>query len=193
MGRITVALDRIATLIAGLVLLAGGLALVGWKTRWPPSWTHRLGDHVSTIPLSNALADSWWQWCGGIGAAVLGLLVLRWMLAHVPVPHAFPITLPGSDETGSLTVDARIAADAAADALAATSLLDHAAAAVRRDRGDTIIDITARTHPDIPLSAAITAAQPAADQLHAFLGDGSPHVRLHLHVVRRPARSRHLH
>lgn len=72
------ALDRVIVFLVGLVLLAGGAAVVAW--RLGVGFVHTAVDSVDVPRVASWPTDSWWPWAVGGAAAVAALLAL-WLLA----------------------------------------------------------------------------------------------------------------
>lgn len=151
MNRATVALDRITSAVAGLVLLAVGAAAIAWQTGRLP------GDRevVDASSLSSASSSSWWLWAVGAVAVVAIVLGLRWLLAHRPRRRAGSAALGGSADsdagsriqTGSLTTDLTLAARCAAASMARQPGIVSANGRAVSDRGQRVIEIKAVVDP----------------------------------------------
>ncbi|WP_200175893.1 hypothetical protein [Tomitella cavernea] len=190
MSRLMAAWDRIATAVVGLSAVAGGLVLIGWATHWPPRWTDWLPDRVSIDAITDVTGQSWWPWAAGIGGVLIGLLALRWLLGHIPVPRRDTIRLPGTGPEGRLTASVRTLADGAAAALAADPAIGAAHARIRRDRGTLTVDVTAQLAAPADLPAAARAAARTRAELADMFGDTAPPTRIHLHTGRRRGQTR---
>ncbi len=109
MSRLATGLDRLLVLLVGLVLIVVGAGAILWQLA-----TFSQAPKTLTAPgLVHATTQSWWPWAVGIGGAVLILLSLRWLGAHVPGRKVHDFKLAGSDATGKLTVDLSALAAAA--------------------------------------------------------------------------------
>jgi hypothetical protein len=115
MSRLTLTLDRIATLLVGLVILAAGLyALVWWQDR-----ATTIPARLHTSVLNDVTAEGWWPWAAAIGGLVLVFVGVRWLAAHLPRRSLPAFRLPGSSPRGRLQIESSAVADAAARELSA--------------------------------------------------------------------------
>lgn len=107
-------IDRVATFIVGLALVALGLLLIDWQYHWA------FGDYpttLSTNPADEVVAASWFPWVFAALGIILGLLDLFWLLAHLRRRGPSTLRLAASGETGRVQADLRSIAGAAADRL----------------------------------------------------------------------------
>jgi hypothetical protein len=181
MRRGTVLTDRVVCLLLGLLLLAFGAGAAVWGT-----------DRVSPLtgpldlgPLPDATNKTWWPWAVGVAGAVLILLGLRWLLAHVPARGTGPIRLDGSGRQGRLLADGRPIADTAAQVLAETPGVRSARGRVLRERGRVVARLDAAVEPDADLSEIAVAADEVSAQLRNMLGRPDLDCRVQLHTTRR--------
>lgn len=159
-SRRTLLLDRFATLILALVLVASGALAIWWWSGESPFLARtdltRIGDLVS---------QAWWPWASAAVGVLLILLGLRWIAAHLPHRRVSRLTLEGTDATGRLSVEGSRAIAAAADAFADTLGVRSAKGTVRVDRGQLVARIKAVIEPEADLS--LIAAR--ADELSSLL------------------------
>lgn len=180
MHAATTALDRIAALLLGLVLLALGAGMIIWTT-------HLIDGapaYLTAPGLLTAAGTAWWPWATTGAGLLLVVLGLRWLLAHRPARRAGSLTLADSDlAQGCLSADLGSLATAAA-----AELQEHPA--IRSARGKAVID---RGRPSIHLDVTaagtdtLAHAAQAADQVAAtatgMLGDAiAVQTRLHVHT-----------
>lgn len=182
MSRAVAAIDRLAAALAGAAFLVGGLALLAWTIGWPDDLVDGWPDRISVDAATDLAERPWWPWAAGIGGIVVGLVMLRWLWAHLPHRPARTAALSGSDEHGRLRVDVQATADAAAAELAHMLGARNYRGRVRRDRGRTVIDLTVTVGPEVDQREAVDAADEVGDQTAAVLGPGAPPIRVHLHV-----------
>lgn len=160
MSRRVITLDRFASFLVGLmVIAAGALAFAWWLT---PGWLPRSLD---TSPITDVTSQGWWPWVTGLAGAVLVLAGLRWLAGHVPHSRVGEVTLPGSDDDGRLRATATPVAKAAADVLQSTPGVRSATGRVVRERGQLV----ARLGATIEASADLHSIAFAADQMAADL------------------------
>ncbi len=155
-------LDRVATFLLALVLLALAGMAIWWFTGTSP-----LPERTKTAALQEVVDQQWWPWAAAAAGVVLILLGLRWLLAHLSSPRVSRLTLRGSHPGGKLAIDASRAASAAAQAFAATPGVRSAKGQIVKDRGRMVATVSAVIEPeaDLPLLAA------GADQVSADLAE----------------------
>ena len=170
--------DRVLVLLTGLALVAGGLALVDWRQE-------RVLDLAPVLRTTSALDlldRGWWPWAQGGAGAVLALLALWWLLAHLPRRGPARVALA----TGPL-------ADVLAERVASTGALDHAHVDFRRRRGATTATIRAQVQQDADLAAVEEAVAEVAAEIDAALPGEALAVQFRVTAPRRtgsPRRSR---
>lgn len=182
------ATDRAVTLLVGLALVAGGLALLNWHQQWFGSWP----DTLSTSRFADTEATAWWPWAYAAAGIVLGLIGLFWLLAHVPRRGERIVRLDAaSSEHGAARVDYQSVATAVAADLEARSPVTHVKGATRRRRGTLVIELRGYLDPHAtPEIIDATAARCTQNVSDAF-PDGSTVCRVLLgHDRRRVARGR---
>ncbi|CAN5817066.1 hypothetical protein BH20ACT6_BH20ACT6_19070 [soil metagenome] len=182
MSRSVVALDRLVTFVVGLLLVAGGVLVIGWKYDlfgWLPS-------SVNSGPVKDITERGWWAWALGAAAMVLFLLGLRWLVAHLPGrSKVSELGLSGSGAEGRLDVNASGAVSAACAALQARHEVRSAKGSVRRDRGQLVIDIHATLEPRCDLTEVATAIDDTAAALTRSLERPDLYCRVRLDVGNR--------
>lgn len=181
MSRGTLAVDRLVALLLGLSLVAGGAALLLWGTEQ----VSMLDGAADVGPVREAADKTWWPWALGTAGAILTLLGLRWLFAHVPRRGIGPVRLKGTDRSGRLTAEAGPAASAAAEALEAEPGVRSASGAVLRDRGQVVARITATIDPAADLTSVAAAADRISAQLRDMLGRDDLRCRVQLRLSHR--------
>lgn len=178
MSRRLAGVDRFVVAVVGLVLIAVGVLAVLWQ-RDLVSW---LQPRITTRPLGDATTTAWWAWAVGAAGAVLMVIALRWLLAHLFRPRVGHTVLNGSDRTGRLSADLGAVASAAANQLAAVPGVSGAKSAVRSERGrrTLILTVTAESDADVP--EVISAVERVHDELATALPDPGLAVRVQLHI-----------
>ena len=167
MKRSTVALDRIATLVVGLAILALGVLLVLW---WYGHGVSPLPATIGVGAVLNVLAANWWPWVTGVAAIVLVLLGLRWLTGHVPDRGVGRIVLPGSDGSGRLQSDAGRVASAAAELFESARGVRSSRGTVLHERGQTVARFTLTVEPDADLAHLGELADRVTAELSSVLG-----------------------
>lgn len=185
MRRRVLGLDRVLAVLFGLVLFVVGVGAAAWYTGglrrlWP-----QFPEQVSTQKTSDLINTDWWPWASGAVGALLVLLGLWWLIAHLPRRGVGSLVLPGSGRTGRLRVDPSGPAATAAEVLADTPGVRSAHSKVLHDRGELVVALTATIDPRAELSEVITAADTVAADLHTVLGRDDARARIHLTVARR--------
>lgn len=185
MRRSVLAVDRIAALLLGLVLLAAGVAAAGWyngglRRLWPA-----FPKELSTAGASDVLNTGWWPWAAGGAGALAVLLGLWWLIAHLPRRGVGMLVLPGSGKSGRLLVDPAGPAGTAAEVLADTPGVRSANSKVMRDRGELVVALTGTIDPRADLTEVIAATDAVAAQLRTVLGRDDARARIQLSVARR--------
>lgn len=180
MSRATWALDRMAVVVTGLLLIAlGALGFVWrmdvWSALKQPSDTSGLGD---------VLNSDWWPWAV-TGAGLLLILVgLRWLWAHLPGRSVGDLNLPGTGEHGRLRFSAKAAASTAADILADLPAVRSTKGTVLRDRGQLVVDLKATVDPDVNLEELAESADQIVADLATVTGRKDIYGRVHIVVSR---------
>ncbi|MCX8561954.1 hypothetical protein OS122_13760 [Mycolicibacterium mucogenicum] len=138
--------DRAATLVAGVVVACLGAVAV----LWPTHVVHAAPEQISTGPAARVTSSTWWPWeLAGAGALLL-ILGLVWLIAHVPVRKAQVLRVPGTSDPGYITVNLDGVAAAAAAALAQDANVQSAKGKAIADRGTTTVELTVTTaHPAV--------------------------------------------
>ncbi|MGL5849714.1 MAG: hypothetical protein ACRCZD_02935 [Phycicoccus sp.] len=179
MRRRTVALDRAAALVTGLLLLAAGAAGLVW-------WRGDLGlaGPVDTMSATDLTEQPWWPWAVGAAGALLVALGIRWLAAHLRSSRMGHLRLPGSGPHGRLTADVGPVARTAGETLAATVGVRSAGGGVDRDRGRLVARLRATVEPDADLATVAAASDRVAGDLHTVLQRDDIRCRVDLRVAR---------
>lgn len=187
MRRSTLVLDRLTALLTGLLLLAAGAALIAWPTGrlarlWPGT-----PDRLATGSALRVTDQAWWPWACGAAGALAVVAGAWWLLAHLPRRGIDALLLPGSGREGRLLLAPDGPAEAAASVFAETPGVRSARGRIVRERGETVVDISATLDPHADLADVAAAADAVATDLRAVLGrdDVSARVRLDVSGHRR--------
>jgi hypothetical protein len=183
MTRTAVTFDRFATALAGLALIALGVALVVWNTTWLPN----LPDAVTLPGLRAATTTGWWPFALAGAGILLVVLALRWLFAHSPAAKVKTLPLR-SDDTGSITVDLGEVADAAAQALKQSLDVESASGKAVIDRGTRTVDLTVTTSSAPAPDRLIPAIDAVCAQISSVLSDPSVATRTTIHTGKRERR-----
>ncbi|MBO3089700.1 alkaline shock response membrane anchor protein AmaP [Cellulomonas dongxiuzhuiae] len=153
-------LNRVVAFVVGLALLVVGVAAVLW-------WTGTLGDlwdaTPETLDPSRAEEVTSTGWFGAVATAcgaVLALLALWWLAAHLASPRAGTVTLRGSDPAGRLTLDPGALAGHVAEQARRLPGVVGARTVVDRERGRHVLVSTLQVDPETDLP---TLADQVAD------------------------------
>lgn len=182
MTRRLAALDRAITLVVGLALVAGGLALLDWRYGWVGTW----GTAVNTSGFADTESTGWWPWAYAAAGIVVGLIGLVWLLAHAPRRGERAVRLSGaSDHDGAVRVDLNTVANAVAADFEARTTVTGVKGTARR-RGTTHV-IELRGHLDRRATGADieSAAARCAQNVSEAFPDGNTVCRVLLGSNRR--------
>lgn len=182
-SRFTLAVDRVATLVLALLLLAAG-ALGAW---W---WTGRssLPGTLRSGSAEDLIAQAWWPVASAVVGVILVLLGLRWIAAHLNRQKVSNLRLRGSGPKGRLDVVGTKVAGAAADAFSDTLGVRSARGVVVRDRGQLVARISAVIEPEADLALLARQADTVSAQLAQALERDDLRCSVNLRVAGRPRR-----
>ena len=170
MRRAAAAIERVAVLLAGLVLLAVGGAGVAWEQGWLPEDR----DRIDASAALEGSRESWWPWLIGLSGLLVFLLGLWWLLAHARRSTVGRLKLPGSGRAGGLVVDSSALLSAAAAVLEETVGVTSRDGRVWHDRRELVVELRAALDPGADLDEAADAAERAAAVLRTSLGPETP-------------------
>ncbi|WP_229052046.1 alkaline shock response membrane anchor protein AmaP [Aeromicrobium sp. Leaf350] len=182
--RKTLLIDRLATFVLALVLLAGGATAVWW-------WSGRSVDGRTlpttsdTSTVADLVAKDWFGWTAAAVGVVIALVALRWIAAHLTPNTVSRLRLGSSDTTGRLEASASKVVGAAADAYADTLGVRSAKGSVVRDRGQLVARIDATIEPDSDLALLARRADEVSSQLLTVLERDDLRCSLRLKVAAR--------
>lgn len=185
MRRGVIALDRMASLLLGLVLVVGGAAAFAWRRGWIPDASQRL--EAPWLP--ELVDEQWWPWAVAGGGVVLVLLGLAWLARHLPRRTGTRVTMDCSGPEGRLTLDLGAATSAAAQAVVATDGVRSANGRQVLDRGELVAELIVEIEPTADLATVRDAAARASAMLAATVGIDRMRHRTLIRVARsgRPA------
>ncbi|MEP6814743.1 MAG: hypothetical protein ABI873_04235 [Marmoricola sp.] len=179
-SRTTLFVDRLATLLLALVLVAGGTLGVWWWTGNSP-----LAGVTDTTSITDLVDTGWWPWASAGAGVLLVLIGLRWLAVHVRSTRVKHLYLRGSGSAGKLDVDGSKVAGAAATAFADTLGVRDAKGSVRRRRGQLVGNLTATIEPEADLALIAESADRVAAQLAQVLGRDDLRCSIELRVAAR--------
>jgi len=172
-------IDRIATLVLGLALVAGGALGLWWWSGDSPFVS------VSDTGAVQRVVDMvWWPTASVAVGVLLILLGLRWAAAHLSRAKVDKLYLPGSGSQGKLDVDGSKVVGAAADVLADTLGVRSATGKIMRDRGQLVARIDAVIEPEADLGQIAESADLVSAQLAEVLGRDDLRCSVELRVAR---------
>jgi hypothetical protein len=181
MTRRTVAVDRVLVLLAGLLLIAIGVAAVLWRQRLLPGAKARL---VLASGVADAPAQSWWAGALAVAGLLLVGLALWWLLSHLKRSRPTRLGLSGSSAQGRLSYDVGAVADAAARSLGSQPDVTSVRSATAYAGGRPIVDLKATTSARADVAGIERAVAGVAHQLTAAT-DGTVRLRVRVDVRRR--------
>lgn len=193
MGRAVLGLNRVLTLLAGVVLLLLGLAAAAWGAGWLVQVWTTAPETLQLQTATDTFEMAWWPWAAGIAGAVFVLLGLWWLLAHLPRRGVGMLSLPGSAREGRLLVDPAGAASTAADVLGDTPGVRSSSSRVLRDRGQLVVELKAVVEPTADLTSVVAATDAVSADLQQVLGRDDARARVRLAVARRARKASRVH
>ncbi|TXR56115.1 hypothetical protein [Quadrisphaera setariae] len=185
MSRRVLGWDRTAAVLVALVLLALGAAAVLWGAGQLTRVWSAAPEQLSTTPLDDVTATSWWRWTSTAAGAVLALLGLWWLLAHLPSTRVGPLRLPGSGRGGRSTVDGSSAVAAAAEVLGELPGVRASSGRLREVRGQVVADMSVTAGPRTDLAALSAGIDGVSSDLARVLGRDDVRSRVRVRIARR--------
>jgi len=184
MRRSILAFDRVLVLLLGLVLVAVGVAAVGWQTGFLQSVWSGTPDEIAVDSDQVTGMTNFAVLAGAAGSALV-VIGLWWLLAHLPRRSVGSLRLPSGEQPGRLAVDPGPAVATAADVLADEPEVRSARGAVLADRGELVVRLRATVDPDADLGGVVaTCDRVLADLAHVLPAD-QLRSRVELSVLRR--------
>ena len=196
MTRSTVAVDRLATAIIGLLLVAGGAAVLLWDT----ALIDDIPEYITAPGPVSAFESSWWPWASAGVGVVLVLVALRWLVAHRPASKIDRASVAGEKSNtevertipGRATADVTALASASARALETYAAIKKASAKAVIDRRQRTIVINATAESPELLGEAGRAADQVARDAVTMIGDSSLATRTVIYIEKRHKATRTL-
>jgi len=184
MRRSVLAFDRVVVLLLGLVLIAIGVAAVGWQTGFLESVWDDVPDELA-VDSSQVTQGSTYALLAGVVGAALVVLGLWWLLAHLPRRSVGSLRLPSGEQPGRLVVEPGPAVATAAEVLADDPMIRASRGAVLADRGERVVRLRATVDPDADLSEVVAACDRVLADLAHVLPADQLRSRVELSVLRR--------
>lgn len=176
MTRMLAAVDRMATLIMGVVLVAAALLVLSWRFEW---WPH-LNHASDTSSLTTTFDRDWWPWAVAGAGVVLIVVGLRWLVAHLLPRAVGELALPSSGIEGRSRFSSKAVATTAAEVLSEIPGVHGARGTARHDRGQLVIDLRVVIDPTADLSALAAAADQVTSDLSRVTARPDLYGRVHL-------------
>jgi hypothetical protein len=183
--RRTRSLDRIVTLLVGLVLLALGLA--AWE--WRLDVTGRLSPTLRTDGADTVLDSSWWPWAWAAVGVVLGIVGVLWLVAHLPRPTRGRSRIDGSDASGRLEVDMASLARTLADRWGELAPVAGVRGRTAPDAHD-LIELVGHVDVEAEAEALLQGTEQVETEVEQAFPDGSVRIRFLLQGPTRQRRTR---
>lgn len=180
MTRSAMRLDRILTLVVGLLLLAGGVALGLW-------WAGVLGsaDTLAVPAAGSWAAASWWTWLVAVVGVLLVVAGLSWLSAHLKRVGIRAISLPGSGEDGRLRLRLGALADVVAASAESRLATESASGSVGSGTDAGVVEVTVTARHDASLTELRRDLAAVDAEVAAATGGAVP-VRYRVKVHRPP-------
>jgi hypothetical protein len=185
MSRRVLAWDRIAVFVVAVVLLALGAAVALWGAGQLTRLWAGAPDRLSTSGVTATYGQSWWRAVSIAAGAVLTLLGLWWLLAHVPRTHVGALRLPGSGSHGRLSVDGDSAVAVAADVLADVRGVRSATGRLKQTRGQILAEMSVTAGPGTDLAQLSAQIDAVSADLAQVLGRDDVRARVRVRIARR--------
>ena len=183
--RKTLFIDRVATFVLAVTLLAAGAVALWWWSERPIEGT-TLPATSDTRTVTDVVGQGWFPWTAAVVGVLVALVALRWIVAHATRQTVSRLRLTSSSSTtGRLDVAAGKVAGAAAEAFADTIGVRSARGTVVRDRGQVVARLDATIEPDADLALLSRRADEVAAQLLTVLGRDDLRCSLRLKVADR--------
>lgn len=188
MNSATTVLDRMASLVMGLMLVTLGVGMIIWSLHLVDGTP----VYVTAPGLVTAAGTAWWPWATTGAGLLLIPLGVRWLLAHHPARRAGALTLADSSSAqGRLSADLGSLAQAAAAELRKHPAIRSASGKAVIDRGKPSLHLDVTAAGTDSLAHAAAAADDVAATATGMLGDAIA-VQTRLHVDTRKGVPRQL-
>lgn len=170
----TRAIDRLLTALVGLLLVAGGLLVVEWRYHLLLG----LGRRLDLTQVDDVLRSQWWPWVFAVAGVVVGLIGLRWLLAHVGTPSGVVVRTVNDDARGSSRLDLSSLAAASAARFAELAPVVSSGGSYRRIEGHHVVEVRAAVDDRTNARLLAEAVSSVDADLRAAFNDGAAHLRV---------------
>ena len=167
-------LDRLSTALVGLLLVAGGLLVLEWRY----DLLLGLGRRLDLTSVQDVLGSDWWPWAFAVGGVLLGLVGLRWLLAHVATPSGTVVRTVNDDEHGASIIDLSSLATATAARFADLAPVVSSGGSYRRIDGQHVVEVRAAVDDRTSAGLLAEAVSTVDADLRAAFNDGAAHLRV---------------
>lgn len=183
MKKLTGVIDRLITVAAGLVLLAGGALALAWRFEAP--WARAVLSRLDLMQIADVPQQQWWPAALAITAVASAIVAVLLLIGNLA---------PRRTRTASVLAHDHVAANVDLDALAiGVALHLESFPQVRRarghaidDRGTATIAVTVDASPHIDVANFTAAAEQHAARVAHSLAGAPVATRIQLHVDRLP-------
>ncbi|WP_045821041.1 hypothetical protein [Williamsia herbipolensis] len=180
MNVLPAGVNRLITLLLGLVFIAVGAVAIAWELK-----VQQVRDQLDKIDLGwfdRTPDQSWWLYVL-IGIAVGGILIGLLLLALNSRPRKTgTVVLPGSDGSGTLAVNPGKIANAVADDLARHRLITSTRSRAIDDRKRVMLEITVEAESNRDFAEITEVVGRAEQQIAAALPGSEVRPRFQIHM-----------
>ncbi|MDN3242457.1 hypothetical protein [Glycomyces tritici] len=175
------AIDRPAAAVIGLLLLAGGAAVVDWRFDLAGVW-----NRLDTDTVHSTVDADWFPWAALAAAVVLAVFALWWLVSRLPRRTEGRVALAG---TGSdrVDLDVRSVAPRLRTDLERHAPVDRVTSRRFEIRGGQLVRLHAHVDPRADGASLIKATGDLAASVATAFPDGEVTVRV---IVDGPKRER---
>ena len=180
MNALPAGVNRLITLLLGAAFIVVGAAAIAWELK-----VQFVRDQLDKIDLSwfdRTPDQSWWLYVL-IGIAVVGIVLGLLLLGMNSRPRKTgSVVLPGSDESGTLSVNPSKIAGAVADDLERHRLITSARSRAVDDRKRKMLEITVEAESDRDFGDIVEVVGKAEQQIAAALPGSEIRPRFQIHL-----------